>query len=166
MALIAASLMCWGVEKCGSPAPNSTRSAPPAFSLAASATTAMVALISMRFTRSLNCFTAGTVAICYLTSLCGRGAMEFIPQPLLHQLRHQPAHGAAKAKNLFDQPRAQVRVGLGWHHENSFQLRLQLAVHQRHLQFVFVVTDGADASQHCLRFFLQDRKSTRLNSSH
>src|SRR4051812_19690309 len=54
MAAIAASLMCRGVAKCGSPAPKSTSFAPSARSLAAAAVTAMVAEISMRPMRWLN----------------------------------------------------------------------------------------------------------------
>ena len=49
---MAASLMCRGVGKCGSPAPKSTRSTPWARSLAASAATAMVAETSIRPIRS------------------------------------------------------------------------------------------------------------------
>src|SRR5262249_1261096 len=104
MAAMAASLMCWGVEKWGSPAPNSTRSAPPALSLAASATTAMVAETSMRPTRSLSCLTWGRVAIFILTSLDSCRRLKFFAQPLLHQLAHQPAHRATKTENLLDQP--------------------------------------------------------------
>src|SRR5262249_33356215 len=124
MAAIPASLMCWGVEKCGSPAPNSTKSAPPALSLAASATTAMVAEISIRFTRLLNCLTSGSVAI--FTSflyVCCPG-LEFLAQPLLHKLRHQAAHGAAQSKHFLHQPRTQVRIRFGGHHKDCFQLRL------------------------------------------
>src|SRR5580693_6324621 len=52
MAAMAASLMCCGVAKWGSPAPKSTSFAPCARSLAASAVTAMVAEISIRPIRS------------------------------------------------------------------------------------------------------------------
>src|ERR1035441_5972343 len=52
MAAIAASLICRGVGKWGSPAPKSTRFAPWARSLAASAATAMVAETSIRPIRS------------------------------------------------------------------------------------------------------------------
>src|SRR6266704_4747697 len=116
MAAIAASLMCCGVEKCGSPAPNSTRSAPVAFNLAASATTAMVADISIRLTRSLNCFVAGTVAIFnphsdFNLAALKCAAMEFFSQPLLHYLRHQSAYRASELEYFLDQPGAQVRIG-------------------------------------------------------
>src|SRR5262249_53895171 len=154
MAAIAASLMCCGVEKCGSPAPNSTRSAPAAFSLAASATTAIVADTSMRLIRSLNCLTAVRVAILYLFSNSSCCAVKFLAQPGFHELRNQAAHRAAQPKDLLHQFRTQVRVGLGGHHEDRFQLRLQLAVHQRHLQLVLVVADGAYAAQHRFGFLL------------
>src|ERR1700728_4453289 len=52
MAAMAASLMCCGVAKCGSPAPKSTSFAPCARSLAASAVTALVAEVSIRPIRS------------------------------------------------------------------------------------------------------------------
>src|SRR5215470_16226809 len=120
MAAIAASLMCWGVAKCGSPAPNSTRSAPEAFSLAASATTAMVAEISIRFTRSLNCFTSGKVAMVH-PQLCIRCfRLELVAQPALYQLRYQAAYRAAQTKDLLHQPRAQVRIRFRGHHKNGF----------------------------------------------
>src|SRR5271170_4373741 len=58
MAAMAASLMWRGVAKWGSPAPKSTRWAPWARSLAASAVTAMVAETSMRPIRSAKILVA------------------------------------------------------------------------------------------------------------
>src|SRR5258708_17947784 len=142
IAAMAASLICCGVGKCGSPAPNSTRSAPAAFSLAAAEATAMVAEISIRSTRSLNCFTAGNVA---MASSLGFYAVHFLRQSLFHQLRDQAAHRSAEPENFFHKSRTQVRVGLRRHHEDRFQLRLQFAVHQGHLQFKLVIADGAYA---------------------
>src|SRR5260221_14060709 len=149
MAAMAASFICCGVSKCGSPAPNSTRSAPAALSLAASATTAMVAEISIRLTRSLNCLVAGKVAICSSLHF-GGGAMHFFRQSLCHQFGYQAAHGASEPENFFYQARTQVRIGFGRHHENRFQLRLQFAVHQGHLQLVFIFAYEPNASQHGL----------------
>src|ERR1700758_3737484 len=64
IALMAASLMCCGVLKCGSPMPMSQRSMPLARSLAASAVMAIVAEISIRFRRAENgLLTAVMVAI-------------------------------------------------------------------------------------------------------
>src|SRR5262245_5808254 len=154
MAAIASSLMCCGVEKWGSPAPNSTRSAPAALSFAASATTAMVAEISIRFTRSLNCLTSGRVAMVHpRLNLCCR-TLKFFAEPLLHQLRYQPSHRTAKSKNLFDQARTQVGISFGRHHKDCFQVRLEFAVHQGHLQFVFIVADGANTTQYRFGFLL------------
>src|SRR5215469_10392597 len=147
MAAIAASFICCGVEKCGSPAPNSTRSAPAALSFAASATTAMVAETSIRFTRSLNCLTSGRVAMIHPRSnFCCR-TLKFFTEPLLHQLRYQTPHRTTKSKNLFHQSRTQVGISLGRHHEDCFQMRLEFAVHQGHLQFVLIVADGANTTQ-------------------
>src|SRR5579863_10708293 len=66
---MAASLMWRGVGKCGSPAPKSTRLAPWARSLAASAATAMVAETSMRPMRAAKiCEGAATVVVIALLS--------------------------------------------------------------------------------------------------
>src|SRR5579863_9481090 len=76
MAAMAASLMCRGVLKCGSPAPKSTRLAPWARSLAASAATAMVAETSIRPMRSANTLAdtldgSATVVIRLSLQICG-----------------------------------------------------------------------------------------------
>ena len=68
MAAMAASLMWRGVGKCGSPAPKSTRLAPWARSLAASAATAMVAETSIRPMRSAKTF-VGVETVMMLLSL-------------------------------------------------------------------------------------------------
>src|ERR1039458_6836775 len=67
MAAIAASLMWRGVGKCGSPAPKSTRLAPWARSLAASAATAMVAETSIRPIRSAKTFEGAETVIAPLS---------------------------------------------------------------------------------------------------
>ncbi len=51
IAAMAASLMCSGVLKCGSPTPKSTMSTPLARSFSAAAATAIVAEASMRWMR-------------------------------------------------------------------------------------------------------------------
>ena len=63
MAAMAASLMCRGVGKCGSPAPKSTRLMPWARSLAASAATAMVAETSIRPMRSAKTWGEETAVV-------------------------------------------------------------------------------------------------------
>ena len=72
MAAIAASLICCGVGKCGSPAPKSTSFAPCARSFAASAVTAMVAEISIRPMRSEK--TAAAVVVMLLSLQISRAA--------------------------------------------------------------------------------------------
>src|SRR5580692_8227156 len=64
---MAASLMCCGVGKCGSPAPKSTSLAPWARSFAASAATAMVAETSIRPIRSAKTFCAAATVIVLLS---------------------------------------------------------------------------------------------------
>src|SRR5581483_2356074 len=64
MASMAASLMCCGVAKCGSPAPKSARSMPCDFIFRASAVIAIVAETSMRLIRSVRILVgAATVAV-------------------------------------------------------------------------------------------------------
>src|SRR6516165_4646743 len=66
---MAASLMWRGVGKCGSPAPKSTRFAPWARSLAASAATAMVAETSIRPMRSAKTFEGAAIVVVIPLSL-------------------------------------------------------------------------------------------------
>ncbi len=61
--------------------------------------------------------------------------------------RNQSFHRAAQTENLLDEAGADVGILFGGHHEDGFKLRGQAAVHQCHLEFVFVITDGADAAQ-------------------
>src|SRR5579859_3092586 len=82
MAAMAASLMCRGVGKWGSPAPKSTRFAPWARSLAASAATAMVAETSIRPMRSAKILEgAATVVVIALifADFGGMGKPRFSP---------------------------------------------------------------------------------------
>ena len=65
IASIAASLICRGVEKCGSPAPKSARFTPSDFNFSAAAVIAIVAETSMRPMRSANIL----VAVAVLMSL-------------------------------------------------------------------------------------------------
>src|SRR5690348_17853479 len=74
---MAASLMCCGVAKCGSPAPKSTSFAPWARSLAASAVTAMVAEISIRPIRSEKRAAAVVVMLLFF-QIFGEGGGGFV----------------------------------------------------------------------------------------
>src|SRR5208337_4480695 len=74
MAATAASLMWRGVGKCGSPAPKSTRLAPCARSLAASADTARVAETSIRPMRPVKtCEEVEVVIAAYILQILPRG---------------------------------------------------------------------------------------------
>src|SRR5581483_5442278 len=193
MAATAASLMCGGVWKCGSPAPKSTRSAPEARILSASATTAMVAETSMRLIRSASAIREGVAtdieASCLQLwsssadrrrnslwledryssivtasaesakllspprALPGlrdggmRPAIHFALQAFFHQVRDQALDRSAETDDLLHQPRTDIGVSFGRHHEHSLDLRAELAVHQGHLQLVFVIADGANAAE-------------------
>ena len=74
MAAMAASLMWRGVEKWGSPAPKSTRLAPWARSLAASAATAMVAETSIRPMRSAKTLAGAATVVVMLYIFTDFGA--------------------------------------------------------------------------------------------
>src|ERR1035438_6327321 len=172
MAAMAASLMCCGVEKWGSPAPKSTTSIPCWRSLSASATTAMVAEGSMRLMRSVRRtgWVTGVMTVLMLTVLklsfprltfaLGRrlarrrlavlkfvSHIHFLTNLLRDEFRHQAIDGPAELRDFAYQTRTQVRIFFGGHHEHRFQTRLEFAVHQRHLEFVLIVAKGANAAQ-------------------
>ena len=79
------------------------------------------------------------------------GGIEFFTQLLLDHFRHQSLHRSAGLRHFAHQARADVGILVGGHHENGLQGGLELAVHQRHLQFVFVVADRPDAAQDASR---------------
>src|SRR5215467_3977002 len=72
---------------------------------------------------------------------------HFRPQALLDNGGNQPLQRPAVLCDFPHQLGAQVAVGFSWQHKDGLQPRLELPVHQRHLQFVFVVRDGANAAQ-------------------
>src|SRR5438093_9830220 len=118
MAVLPASLAGCGVGKSGSPAPKSTTSTPCRFSFSASAATFIVGDAATRPIRSAN--------------------ITF-PLFLLLQSRHdnfrdQTPDLSTERKDFLDDPRADVRVLLGRHHEHRFHVRAQAAVHQCHLK--------------------------------
>src|SRR5450755_4251460 len=175
MAAMAASLMCCGVEKWGSPAPKSTTSIPCWRSLSASATTAMVAEGSMRLMRSVRrtaWVTGVTTVLMFRYSsfllpglalaLRRRSArrrfaglkfvshVHFLTNLLLDEFRHQAFDGSAELRDFAYQTRTQVRIFFGGHHEHRLQTGLEFAIHQRHLQFILIVADGANAAHNDL----------------
>jgi len=50
--------------------------------------------------------------------------------------------------HLAYQPGAQVGVLFRRHHKDRFQVGLQLAVHHRHLQLIFIIAERTNSAQH------------------
>src|SRR6266480_4956225 len=173
IARIAAFLICSGVGKSGSPGPKSAMSTPFAFNLSASAMTAAVGEIWMRLMRSVSCtsssfgrlgkFTTNSLQACPKganTELAGLGSPgsisetaiklfdlgDFSAQALLDDWRHQTVERPAVLRDFANELGAQVAVGFAGQHEHRFQPRLEFAIHQRHLQFIFVIRDGTNAT--------------------
>src|SRR5882672_6099205 len=142
IALIPAFLMWSGVGKSGSPGPKSATSTPRDLSFSASAITAAVGEICMRLMRSVNC----TVAP-YRALACTSHSRNLCTQHLLDDGGHQIGQGRAVLRDFPHQLGTQVAVRLAGKHEHGLQPRLELAIHQRHLQLVFVIGNGADAAE-------------------
>ena len=53
---------------------------------------------------------------------------------------------AAEADDFFDEAGADEGVGFGGQEEDGFDFGAEAAIHKGHLEFVFVVGDGADAA--------------------
>src|SRR4030095_2177763 len=108
IALCAAADTCGGVGKSGSPAPKSTTSTPCALSFMASAATFMVGDTEMRAVRAASCMRSGPQRL-------PGGAL--LAQPGLDKRRHEARDGAAERDDLLHEPRADVGVRFGGHHE-------------------------------------------------
>jgi len=61
----------------------------------------------------------------------GSSVTDLLAEAVFNHVRHQAADAATKCKDLLDEPRADVRVLLRRHHEDRFNITIQLAVHQR-----------------------------------
>src|SRR5260221_3375186 len=68
-------------------------------------------------------------------------------EALLQDRMHKSTQRPAKLRDFSNELRAQVAVWFSRNHENGFQPRLEFAVHQRHLQLVLVIRDGANPAQ-------------------
>src|SRR2546421_7157473 len=151
IAWTAASLMRSGVSKSGSPAPNEMTSTPCARSALALACTASVEDGASVFKRS-----ASTVAL-----LRRRPAPllegELLRQPLLDDRRHEARDRRAKAGDFLDEARGDVRVLLVRHEEHRLDGRPELPVHQRHLELVLEVRDGADTAHDAVGALARDQ---------
>src|ERR1700674_2586078 len=75
---------------------------------------------------------------------------ETCTKAALYGSGNQPYKGAAQRGNFAHQPRTQIGISPGRHHENRLQAGVELAVHPGHLEFVLVVADGAYAAQNSL----------------
>src|SRR5687767_456372 len=121
--------MCSGVGKSGSPTLKSTTSCPARRRRSAYAATFIVADSETCANRCAN--------------MPAPALRLLLPHPLLDDRRHEAAHVAAKAEDLFDQPRAEIGVLFRRHHEDRLERRLEMAVHQRHLKLVLEVRHRA-----------------------
>src|SRR5579872_685387 len=72
---------------------------------------------------------------------------ESLAQTIFHVLGDESADVPAQPEDLFHQSRTYVGIRLRGHHEHGFDTRLQAAVHESHLEFIFVVADRADTAQ-------------------
>src|ERR1051325_9822368 len=141
--------MLSGVGKSGSPAPKSTTSTPCWRSRSASAATFMVEETLMEEIRSAISMLAWTCMLSILTSFIQcRDSGKAIPEAFLDDRRDQPGNIAAQPEHLFHQPGAEERMRLARQQKKRFHLRPQTAIHQGHLQLVFVIGNCPDAAQH------------------
>src|SRR6185503_9814621 len=138
IAAFAASLTCVGVGKSGSPAPKSTIWIPARFKRSASAATFIVA---EPVTLARRCASAIDI-----TNLSNGLNFGFPAHPLFNRRRHEPADLAAEAEHFLDQTRAQIRVLLRRHREHRLERRLQVTIHQGHLELVFEIRYGAETA--------------------
>ncbi len=79
------------------------------------------------------------------------GRVEFFEQLLLDHVRHESPHRSARLRYFAHQTRADIRILVGGHHEHSLQRGFELAIHERHLQFVLIVADRANAAKDAFR---------------
>ena len=68
-----------------------------------------------------------------------------LAKPRFHDRRHQIGHPSPELEDLLDQPRGQVRVALGGHHEDRLDAGIEAPIHERHLELVLEVREGPDA---------------------
>src|ERR1700681_2476141 len=152
MARMAAFLMWSGVGKSGSPGPKSAISTPLDFNFSASAITAEVGETWMRLIRSVSCTAFSSCSLSQQVaglpwSLLYETSRNFRSQSFFNDRRHKSLQGTAELGDLAHQLRTQVAIGFAGQHKYGFQAGFELAIHQCHLQFVFVVGDSANPAQ-------------------
>src|SRR6267154_4531126 len=149
MALIAACLMWSGVGKSGSPGPKSAMSTPLAFSWSAAAMTAAVGEIWIRLMRSVSC----TASPCELQNPSTTSGVEkkrsrnFRFDALFDNRWNKSCQRRAELRDFAHELRTQIAVCQARQHKYRFEAAFEFAVHQRHLQFVFIVADRANAPE-------------------
>src|SRR5262249_12269894 len=137
IALWAAAETWGGVGKSGSPAPKSTTSTPCALSFMASAATFIVGDTEMRAVRAASCMRSGPQRL---------PGVALLAQPGLDKRRHEVRDRAAERDDLLHEPRADVRIGFGGHHEDGLDVGVEVPVHERHLHFVLEIRNRAQAA--------------------
>src|SRR6266496_3475342 len=170
IAASAASLMFCGVSKSGSPAPRSTTSMPSARIASAACIAASVDEAFISATRSetgnLELTVMATIIFAFLCVFAplresnhamtrrrkATQSLFLLPHSLFNQRRHQSLDVCAQLKYFLHQTRAYIRVSLSRHHEYSLETRFKPPVHQGHLQFKFVIRNGANAADDRMRF--------------
>src|SRR5271168_2079934 len=143
MAAIAAFRMFSGVGKSGSPALKSTTSTPSRRSLSASAITFMVEETLMSEMRSAVLGACRVGVIVLELTRC----FKSFAQALFHEGWDEACNVSAEADDYLDQSGTDEGKGFAGEEESGFESGLQAAIHEGHLQFVFVVGDGADAAE-------------------
>lgn len=54
---------------------------------------------------------------------------------------------SSKASDLFDQPRAEERIGIFWHQKYCFHILIELSIHQSELKLKFEITHSSQSTQ-------------------
>src|SRR5499426_3639571 len=160
MAWMAASLMRSGVSKSGSPAPNEITSTPRRRSSRALACTASVDDGASVFKRSAS------TAWLLRRRTAGLLGRVLLGESLLDDRRHHAGYRRAEAGDFLDQPRRDVRVLLVWHQEHGLHGAAQLPVHQRHLELVLEIGDGADAPHDAVGALARDQVDQQSVEGH
>src|SRR5262245_53850535 len=81
---------------------------------------------------------------------------KFRGQPLLDAWRHHAGDRRAVAGDFLDETRRNIGVALVRHQEDCLDGPAQLAVHERHLELVLEIGDGADPAHDAVGALARD----------
>src|ERR1700709_1890452 len=84
----------------------------------------------------------------------GRNLTDFVFQPLFHRWKHELADIAAKLRNLAHDGSRNKLILVRWRHEHGFDIGQKIAIHARHLEFVFKVGHSAQPTHNHARVVL------------